>query len=1175
MSPFGLFLLLHSLLTPVEGVFISHNNCLDKSLNNTTPHSLQFVPYFFDAQFDSLQSTHNINITVYGNVRGTSQKVELPPPDSPRWNDPDYTYGKIEDYTDNSDGRSKYATLFYKFNVLTYTPYNAPPSRFCNATMPGTECPIAPVFDGNASDPTDFRSFGISHNLNSSFRFTTIDSTIYVDSGMISNSSGEPNILACASASITPDLGPTLKRLLSYMPVAILLIVAISTISASIFSPWGTSDPFKWTSNYGRDEDLLRLVTPGFGDCLQYIQFILFSGSLSLNYPGYFSPVVSQVSWSALMFNESFVSGGSGTQSLRDGIYVTSGEYGLTRMSQLVGMSEVDDVWAGMVIWALVIIGIVVVICQLGFLLRWIMHALRNQPQQDLRSKNWPMTGGMLIRIVCNFFLLPVVALSMFQLVVAPESPATVTAFAVVLLVAILAFAGWILRIILTEKQRNRLFDDLPIVLLYGPLYNTYSDDAAPFALIPALLTFIRALAIGAVQPSGVAQLVILAICEVVLILTLHAFRPFRKQTSMNAYHTFFSAARLVVTLLSVAFINNLGVTEPTKGWIGYVVLLLHAIVLIFGFLLNSIQTLIEVVARAAGAGGDERTGAATRGALVKVFGSRQLSRRAKRPGFRQSMNSDAAILTEDPDAIDGKSGGRSRSLSASSAILLNQRTSDRTSTHLDRTDSASADVHLSEENAFSFLPGHGGNNGAASGNRPNLKLKTGEPGDVFYRPPRQRRPTGDLMTPGARSRGSWASGEWLKQGQEEPSDSTNQRDSTGKPMSVSPENAGRATPSPAYMRQRDGSDPVLNDPNRREVDYAVREVDFYYGVRGPALSNQPTRKRKTGPADPVGPVSAATGWVKGMLGRKTKESGKGFEVVRSSRVPRERIVEEGSPQDPVEPYRDDPQPQASVAAATLPGQRTRSNDADRQQQAPEGAREESDSEGYAPSSINSEDEAYDGSTTRSQSFRSRRERVSDLAPNLGDIDIGGDLGIPSRIGSKASSAGGKSGTSAPGVPRRSSKRESLVGGALFEPQRLSTVPDVSERGSLATRHDSSQQQARVPFTSPLSPHERHRSFGAESALSLEPPAPSFGTQSSGRQTSSNSLDITRAHDAERPTSGFVNQYRASDSITPGTPDLENRAGSRAEFVQTNSPRHSGQGRRSRQSLEPREQFGW
>ena len=455
----------------------------------------------------------------------------------------------------------------------------------------------------------------MAHELYSSYAFTSINAVLALKSGDIG---GAP--LACVEASITPDLRNELSNTLTYIPLVILILVAIATASAALFSPWGSVDVFKFTSNYGRDDDLLRLVTPGFGDCLQYLQFIVLAGSLSLNYPGFFQPVVSQISWSVLMFNQSFVSHGNGSHSLIDGMYVVNGSYGLNRMSQLVGMTADKDIWAGMAVWLLVIVAAVVVLIQIGFAFRSAYRFISNTQQEDLREKNVPFSVGNAIRIVFNYFLLPVVALSAYQLVVAGRSLGATVGIAAVTLVFLIGFAGYVLWVITATRPRSYLFDDLPTVVLYGPLYNTYSDNAATFALVPVMLTFLRGIAIGAVQPSGIAQLVLLAICEVIMILTLNAFRPFHSPTSMNAFHTFFAVVRLLIVLLMTAFLPSLGIKDSPRGWIGYIILLMHAIVLVFGFFLNAVQTLVEVLARMAGAGGEDGAGGgAARGGLVKV----------------------------------------------------------------------------------------------------------------------------------------------------------------------------------------------------------------------------------------------------------------------------------------------------------------------------------------------------------------------------------------------------------------------------------------------------------------------------------------------------------------------------------------------------------------------------
>lgn len=780
-----------------------------------------------------------------------------------------------------SPTNNKYTTLFDTFEVLTYTAYSDTGSQFCQSVINGS-CPLAPSFSslgGNYSDPYSLSTFSVAHNFNSSYAFATFAATITVKSG----DAGAP-YLACISANITPDLGSTLVGLLTYLPVAVLIVVAIATIAAAIWSPWGTSDPFKWTTNYGRDEDLLRLVTPGFNDCLQYIQFVFLTGALTLQYPGYYQPATSNVAWSALLFNNSFVTHGTGTQSLYDGIYVTNGTYGMSTMSQLIGMTAVRDIWACMAVWLVVLCAIAVIICQIGFLIRWLYRYLTETSQEDLRNKNWPLSGGMVVRVIFNYFLLPIVSISMFQLVIADRSPASVVACAAILLLAIVAFAGWILILIFRTKPRAYLFDDLPTVLLYGSLYNTYSDEAAPFALIPAVLTFMRGVAIGAIQPSGIAQIIVLAICEVVLILTLHAFKPFHSPTHMNAYHTFFAVARLAALLLSIAFVPSLGVTEGISGWIGYAILLLHAIVLVFGFFINSLQTLIEVGLRLAGAGGDPQHGA-QRGGLIS-YSWRQLAKREPgkdrdRPG---SMMSDAAMLATDTDAKSiNMLGSRSRSMSASSRMMLGPHLDNRLSgfDQLDQDYTPGMESPGPTSPPSGALPGSSASAGAPSAITRPLLLKTDQSfHDPYYRPPRARRNTGDILTPGAKSR---YSGEWNRAPFMESPEQVSKDSAEG-------EFADHDTPIPAYLRAhtRGLSDPELADnPHNPRTDYAVREVDFYYGVRGPALSEGgPTRKLKTGPADPMGPVSNASSWFQRMFKGKSKETGKGFEVVRSSRMP-------------------------------------------------------------------------------------------------------------------------------------------------------------------------------------------------------------------------------------------------------------------------------------------------
>ncbi|KAL1875294.1 hypothetical protein VTK73DRAFT_10191 [Phialemonium thermophilum] len=996
---------------------VPFENCLSDSYRFNNPTLLQWVPLYVNASFNkSGKDRRRLEVTMWGNVTGSLFTGALPPPDSPDWSDPSKTNGKILDEPEPDSPHPKLTTLHSKVNFLSYEPWSEN-TNFCNTSLTNATCPLGPVF--NTTDVTDIfnlPSVTMSHDFFSSYSFTSLSATFVI----IYGDSKGTNI-GCASAVATPDLG-SIKWTLKFLPLLVLLFVGGATVFAGIFSPWGTADIFHWTSNYGRDADLLRLVTPGFGDCLQYIQFATLTGGLTLNYPGFYQPAVSQASWSSLMFNESLVSKADPWQSVVDGIYVTHGRYGLERLAQLVGMAEVEDIWAGMAVWLLVIIAGVFVLIQCGFLVQWIYRAFKNIPEEDLRAKNIPFSLGNVVRIVLNYFLLPIVALSTFQLVVASHSPAYTVALAVLTLVLIIGFAAWLLYLIGTTKPRAFLYDDLPTLLLYGPLYNTYSDEAAAFALIPVVLTFLRGIAIGAVQPSGVAQLVLLAICEVIQILTLHAFRPFHSPTSMNAYHTLFSVARFVTVVLMIAFVPSLGVTEGTKGWIGYAILVIHAALLIFGFLLNALQTIVEVAARMMGAGGDDVRGQ-TRGGLSKIFGMRQLARRMSRREVgpsRQSQLSTSAMLDTEEASKGGyiMSSGRLRSESAgsmgvfthhrhTSSSIMDNMSMEGPARNFDGASSFTPNTP-GEASTFSFLPSPGGPGRAGPPSGPPLL-----PTDPYYRPPRPRRTTLDNRSSSVdKERGSWASGDAPARG----------LGLLGGPVAAAGEGGDAegqieraSTPAPYAA-------PAINLAPR--TDYSTREVDFYYGVRGERLnSDAPTRKLGTGPADPTGPMASAAGWLRGMLGGKRKEKGKGFEVVRSARMPPAMRVGGGE-------FGDDGAPQGiPVAMGVLRNGPIESDDED------EGKHKKNARRGKERDQPAREELLdVDGSPRQDESDGEEPPSgLSDEPPRLPELSSIGSIRIPSRIQSKASrrtAATADDGSDedvppVPSIPRKSSRRDS------------------------------------------------------------------------------------------------------------------------------------------------------
>ena len=566
----------------------------------------------------------------------------------------------------------------------------------------------------------------------------------------------------------------------------------------------------------------------------------------------------------------------------------------------------------------------------------------------------------------------------------------------------------------------------------------------------------------------------------------------------------------------------------------------------------------------------------------------RQLSRRNPKRGgrARQSVSSDAAILAPESDQKSLQwNGTRSRSVSGSSAILLNRQGigDNRRSVGLESAGSAggTGDTPISGgASAFSYLPGgsqatgHGGSGGGI------VNLRSAEAADPYYRPPRARRTTLDTDPPNERTQGSWSATDWANKRW---SHHSPDGEMSPKPVAEGPSASGRGTPVPAYLGGvRDRSDSDAEDPRQSKTDYATREVDFYYGVRGPALSNQPTRRLKTGPADPTGTVSAASGWIKSLFGGKTKEKGKGFEVVRSSKAPAmgRRTVSGATVLDDLGPYSDDPgiaQPERSRDLAL-------SDEGDAI-----GAGTRRLPEDEAPSLLSSEDESDDNRSAVSSDdeWRGNREsQISQFPPSLPTIETPGGIELPSRIASKASSRptreSTRKSTRPPNIPRKSSRRDSStnldLGGT-----RLSTVapsPPITPQKSNHFENHNIQPSTmlqppeagsrRLPFQSnhhSSRSQDTHISNGGASMNSSMFSPGSQGTDEDhgGHARHSSSVLGSLAPDLrnDRPSSlGYVQQHRASDNIHTSTePEI---LGSSAEVVDDSG----------RRSISPEVGFG-
>lgn len=134
-----------------SAIGVPFDNCLpDNYIYTHQPADqvqLQWIPVFVDAEFDTQNPTHNLRVTVWGNVTGRVGSDPLPSYDSKNWSDPNSVLnGKIQNVPEPNApaDQRKVTTLHTKVDVLTYEPYVSN-VNFCESISDGT-CPLGPVF---------------------------------------------------------------------------------------------------------------------------------------------------------------------------------------------------------------------------------------------------------------------------------------------------------------------------------------------------------------------------------------------------------------------------------------------------------------------------------------------------------------------------------------------------------------------------------------------------------------------------------------------------------------------------------------------------------------------------------------------------------------------------------------------------------------------------------------------------------------------------------------------------------------------------------------------------------------------------------------------------------------------------------------------------------------------
>ncbi|ORX89761.1 hypothetical protein K493DRAFT_357708 [Basidiobolus meristosporus CBS 931.73] len=372
----------------------------------------------------------------------------------------------------------------------------------------------------------------------------------------------------------------------------ILVIVVFCTILLSVamaavgYYLGESSNIFVFSSRFGADGENQLLQYPGFFDMVYYLQFVVVTSLLNLDYPYFFQSFIA--SFHSIMF----VLGDSVTnhaarksRGLADvpAPPVSPDQHGLEFFAHNIGLEGADLFVSILILMAMVLLCVLVLSIVLSVVGSVLKARADGSPYS--RKKQIAFVAGNILRVILLFHL-PLTIFGFYQFYIHETAWVTGVAAAVVAIFS-LGVIGAILGHMSRIAPRSIIFIDAFYMLLYGPLYNNYTSETSRFAFVDVGYRLILALIIAFGQKSGLAQLIILLCLEVASFYSLIGIHPWIS-LPVNRWEISRQALKIVFVSLLFAFLPNINASKSAKDWCG--------LILIFLFLLFQLVWVIKIL---------------------------------------------------------------------------------------------------------------------------------------------------------------------------------------------------------------------------------------------------------------------------------------------------------------------------------------------------------------------------------------------------------------------------------------------------------------------------------------------------------------------------------------------------------------------------------------------------
>lgn len=398
--------------------------------------------------------------------------------------------------------------------------------------------------------------------------------------------------LGCAAVKITPDIGPAYSAVFILIPALVLLLVGVASwyihsveVNVSHFADY-TSAIFSY-------QGPLWESTLDGGVVLNYFQFVFLSSSLDMEYPGFLQPVVSKLAWSSLLFWRGPYDGGYTYPGVDQGMYVSNATFGMDHMVRMLGFPRIMDViFDTFLNLAIMMVAV--------FLIFGAAYAISSSKiRQTTSSATIKKIAVFSVSACLSLFSMPLLAYMSNDLMLIGYLP-NYRVSLIGLTMLILVYLHYLVtRPFLHDKASQATTNQLSNKNKRQPIVRHLLESLIHY--LPSFIPLLQAITIGALQEHGISQLIILCSSEAVFLVHTAwshsaSFRFSRSQTAWISVFRLLSVSLLIIMVCPAS--------EAAKQWVGYVILCLHGLIIVPGFLCATIWRLYN--SKVKGQGADE-----------------------------------------------------------------------------------------------------------------------------------------------------------------------------------------------------------------------------------------------------------------------------------------------------------------------------------------------------------------------------------------------------------------------------------------------------------------------------------------------------------------------------------------------------------------------------------------